>query len=165
MNMNRKKILALSPVIALLCIVALTGVANAAYASTLIDSGPYNGGGLLNPSGVLGSTYDGNNAIMTGASAGKGAYVIVQMSSSQIPAYTSVEVYASRYTQYTNSAIHVYVSDNSNGPWYEATNSPWIPGSSYSWGNFIATHTFTYVKVEGWGSGQETVYIDSIITM
>jgi hypothetical protein len=183
-NMNMKKFMVITPIVALLCIAMFASLAtpqakaqviplNASYCISQDGNNPIQGGYVGNANGIIGTGPDGNWAQIYGAKAGEGGYIIAGMSA-PVTAGSNVCVYAESVSGFTStSVLSVYVGNSASGPFYLAGSQP-IYTTSGSWYYFTSPSypssypytTFQYIYIQGTSSsGGEDVFIDSVLTM
>ena len=170
--MNRKKLLVISPIIAVLFVTMFVSVvsANPTYTFSVVRTGRIGGGNVYNQNGFLGTGPDGNWAqIYGGGAIGDGGIVVLGMSA-PVTAGSAITIYAKAASGYTNSKLYVYVSNGPNGPWYAAQppNPQTIGYTSAFWYTFYgpAGVPFQYISIAGYNpGGYENVFIDSVLTM
>ena len=167
--MNRKKLLVISPIIAVLFVTMFASVvsANPSYTFSIAGYGTINGGYITGWNNIIGTGPDNTWCQLYGSAAGKGAYVICGMSA-PVSAGSNIAVYAKAAAGYTDtSVLTVYVSSDGIN-FYQAGTQP-IYKTTGDWYYFTAPaypSTFQYIYLRGVSStGPESVFVDSVLTM
>jgi hypothetical protein len=165
--MDKKKLLVISPMVALLCVAMFAGLANAnpSYTFSIYASGAINGGYCGSPNNIVGTGTDNTWAQLYGSVAGRGAYIVADMSTG-VSGSSYIGIYAKCAAGYTSSVLNVYTS--SDGVNFYLAGATTVSTTSGTWYYFVAPSTpspFYYIYISGVGGAPVSIFVDCVLTM
>ena len=164
-----KKLLVITPILALLCLAmfaSLTPQAKAAplttpYFAYVTSNSIFGSGQVNNPGYIVGPSPDGYFAQIYGGNSGDGGEIAGLMSTTVAGGSNNVAIYQYSTSGYYSNEI-IYVATSSTGPWTQIAN-PTISSSTAQWYYYSSSSAYTYVAIAGYDTGNSVnIHIDCV---